>query len=324
MKKLLITRTAPNEVYENLEEKFEVIMPDKEKEEFTYDEIVEKISDVDVILASLHKIDKEVIDAGKNLKVIANLGVGFDNIDWKYATEKKIPVINTPITVTEATSELGIALMLTLMRNIIGYDKDVREKQFCTLGAFYSPATRAYGRTLGIIGFGRIGKSIAKKALALGMEVIYYDPFRAAPEIEKEYQAKFMPFEEVLKTADVITMHLPYMPETHHIIGKKEFEMMKKNAFFINIARGPVVDEAELIEALRNHVIKGAGIDVYEYEPKVSAGLVTLDNIVLTPHVGTLEFSTRVEMAHESLNGALAVLKGEIPYNCINKEVFKK
>ena len=294
MKKLLVTRTAPREILENLDEEFELIMPDEDKGEFTHDEIKEKIADADVILACLHKIDKEIIDAGKNLKVIANLGVGYDYIDWKYATEKKIPVINTPTTVTEATSELGIALMLTLMRNIIGYDKDVREKQFCTIGSFHGPATRAYGRTFGIIGFGRIGKSIAKKARALGMGIIYYDPFRANPETEAEYEAKYMSFEEVLKTADVISIHMPYMPETHHLIGKNEFEMMKRNAFFMNIARGPIVDEEALIYALSNNVIKGAAIDVYEYEPKVSAGLVTLDNIVLTPHVGTLELNTRV------------------------------
>lgn len=323
MKKLLITRTVPQECLDTIKEEFEVIMPDSKKKMFSKDEVVGLVADCDALMTIASPCDKEVLDAAKKLKVVGNHGVGYDNIDWKYATEKKVAVVNAPTTVTEATAELAVGLMLAVMRSIPAYDRQLRRDGIWAFDdLFASPATRVYGSRLGIIGFGRIGKAFAKKAAGLGMEITYYDPLRASTETEKEYNATYLSMEELLKTADVVTMHLPYMPETHHLMGAEQFAMMKPSAYFINAARGPIVHEEALVAALKNGVIKGAGLDVFEFEPKISEGLLGLDNVVLTPHVGTYTWQVRVEMANEALRGICGVLAGEKPYNVVNPTVL--
>jgi len=324
MYKLLITRTIPEECVAPLRSEFEIIMPDEAKAAFSDAEVLELVADADAMLTIATRGTKEIMDAGKKLKAIGNLGVGYDNIDWKYATEKGIAVINTPTTVTEATAELAVSLMLAIARWIPQYDARLRRDGTWSFHTFFdSEATRIYGLKLGILGFGRIGKAFARKAKGLGMTLCYYDPFRATPEVEAEYGIEYMSFEDVLKVSDVITLHLPYMPETHHLMSTEQFKLMKPTAYFVNASRGPVVDEAALIEALKNGVIKGAGLDVFEYEPKISPELLTLPNVVMTPHVGTYSRAVRVDMGHEVLTGIKAVINGEKPYNCINKQVLK-
>ena len=180
------------------------------------------------------------------------------------------------------------------------------------------------GQTLGIVGFGRIGKRVAKKAQGMGMNVIYYDAFRASEEVEKEFGVTFMPFEDVIAQADCISIHVPYTPENHHLFNADVFRKMKKESFLVNCARGAVVDEAALIEALKTGEIKGAGLDVYENEPHPMEELLILDNVTLTPHCASGTWKTRIAMMKEGISGITGVLRGEVPYNVINKEVLEK
>jgi len=318
MKKVLLTYPVPEQVLIPFQNEFDITVADHK---LTRDEIAAQVSTYDALFVFAEKADKVVIDAGKNLKVIANFGVGYDNIDWKYATEKGIAVVNTPTQVTDATAEHTFALIVTVMRDIAGYDRELKA------GTWNSPlfserATELTDRTLGILGFGRIGKLVAKKAKGVGMKIVYFDVFRAKPEIEKEYDATYMSFDDVLKKSDCVSLHMPFTPENRHLFDLDTFKKMNKDSYFINCARGPIVDEKQLAIALKTGVIKGAGLDVFEDEPHVSPELLTLDNITITPHVASSTLKARLGMAHEALTGLTAVLKGEKPYNVINKEVL--
>ena len=208
------------------------------------------------------------------------------------------------------------------MRGIARYDREVRRGEWNSPN-FADIDCEVYGRTLGIMGFGRIGKMVCRKAQGLGMRVIYYDKFRASQEVEKEYDVTYMEFDEVVKNSDCITLHMPYIPENHHIINQEVFQKMKDSAYLVNAARGAVVDEKALAEALASKVIKGAGLDVYEDEPNVSPELLKLDNVTLTPHIASCTLKARMGMCEEALKGITDVLNGEKPYNVVNPEVLK-
>lgn len=322
MKKILISEWVPEECMAPHTGKYEFTVPTPEKHAFTYEEVFEIIDQYDAYLILDNDGDKKLIDKAKNLKVIANFGVGYNNIDWKYATEKGLPVVNTPTTVTESTAEHTIALMMATMRGIARYDREIRA------GIWNSPNfsdidCELYGRTLGIFGFGRIGRMVCKKAQGLGMKCIYYDKFRASGEIEKEYNVTYKEFDEVVAESDCITLHIPYVPENRHIFNKEVFSKMKSSAYFINCARGAIVNEQDLADALKNHVIKGAGLDVFEDEPNVNKELLGLDNVTLTPHIASCTMKARMGMCAEALSGITGVLEGKIPYNVINPEVLK-
>lgn len=321
MKKILISQWVPAEWIAMYDGIYEIVTPSMEKRAYSYEEVYDMIEDYDAYFIMGNTGDKSLIDKAKKLKVIANFGVGYNNIDWNYATKVGLPVVNTPTTVTEATAEHAVALIMATMRGIARYDREVRR------GIWNSPNfsdlnCEVYGRTLGIIGFGRIGKMVCQKAKGLGMHVIYYDLFRASEEIEKEYQATYMSFDEVIKNSDCITLHMPYVPENHHIIHAETFRQMKKSAYLINAARGPVVDEKALAAALKSGEIKGAGLDVFEDEPNVSPELLELDNVTLTPHIASCTLKTRRNMCAEALSGIAGVLEGDKPYNVINPEVL--
>ena len=317
--KILITRPVPDEMLSVYKEDFEIVCANHP---LTHDELLSQIESFEGLFVIGAKVDKEIIDNGKKLKVIANFGVGYDNIDWKYCTDKGIAVVNTPTQVTEATAEHTVALIMSTIRCIGRYDREIRNGkwQFHTIVDCDSQVS---GSTLGILGFGRIGKVVCKKCQGLGMNVIYYDVYRAPEEVESEYNVKFMPFDEVLANADCITLHMPYFAENHHIFNIDTFKKMKPEAFFVNCARGPLVKEADLYEALKNHIIKGAGLDVFENEPTVYEPLKELDNIVMTPHIASATVPARTGMLHEAMSGIVGFLKGEVPYNLVNKEIFK-
>ena len=322
MKKILISEWVPQECLTPYEQDFEFTLPTREKRAFSYDEVYNMIENYDGYLILDNDGDKKLMDKAKNLKVIANFGVGYNNIDWKYATSIGLPVVNTPTTVTEATAEHAVALIISIMRGVARYDREIRQ------GIWNSPNfsdidCEVYGRTLGIMGFGRIGKRVCRKAQGLGMNVIYYDKFRANEEIEKEYNVTYMDFDEVVKNSDCITLHMPYIPENHHLFNENVFKMMKKSAYLVNAARGPIVNETDLAHALKNGDIKGAGLDVFEDEPHVSSELLELDNVVLTPHIASCTLKARLGMANEALAGITGVLKGEKPKNVVNPEVLK-
>lgn len=322
MKKILISEWVPGECLAPYEGKYQFTLPSREKHAFTYEEVYDMVADYDAYFILDNEGDRKMIDKAVNLKVIANFGVGYNNIDWQYATQVGLPVVNTPTTVTEATAEHAVALLISTMRGIARYDREVRQ------GIWNSPNfsnidCEVYGRTLGIMGFGRIGKMVCKKAQGLGMKVVYYDKFRASEEIEKEYDVTYMSFEDVVKVSDCITLHMPYIPENYHIINAGTFKQMKDSAYLINAARGPVVDEKALAEALRRKEIKGAGLDVFEDEPNVSPELLELDNVTLTPHIASCTLKARMGMCAEALRGITGVLEGEKPYNVVNPEVLK-
>ena len=323
MKKVLITRPIPQEVLEKFQGRLEFELAPSGA--LTKEEALKILPGYDALMVVGFRVDSDVIDAGTNLKAIGNNGVGYDNIDWEYATAKKVAVINTPHEVMHPTAELTVALMLGITRRLAFYDKKIRTgvptNQMNT--SFPTGSMSVYGKTVGIIGFGRIGRAFAAKCKGLGMNVIYNDVIHAPESVETELDAKFMPFDEVLKNADVVSVHCPYIPENHHLIDARALSLMKPTAYFLNAARGKVMDEAALIEALKANTIAGAGLDVYEDEPIVSPGLFELDNVIMTPHVGTGTYEVRVRMVTEALTGIAEVLEGKVPYNVVNPEIYK-
>ncbi len=322
MMKILVSEWVPEECLKPYEGEFEFTVPSREKHAFTYDEAYDMIEDYDGYFILDNDGDKKIIDKAKNLKVIANFGVGYNNIDWKYATEVGLPVVNTPTTVTESTAEHATALIIATMRGVARYDREIRRGEWNSPN-FSDIDCEVYGRTLGIMGFGRIGKRVCRKAQGLGMNVIYYDKFRAPKEVEEEFGVTYMDFDEVVKNSDCITLHMPYIPENHHIFNAETFKMMRKGAYLVNVARGPIVDEKALAEALKNNEIKGAGLDVFEDEPNVSPELLKLENVTLTPHIASCTLKARMDMCAEALSGITGVLKGEKPYNVVNPETLK-
>ena len=328
MKKLLITRWIPESVLEKYRPYFdEIICPKEEEAVFSDEEIRKAIPDcIALYTVGGYRCGKDLIDLGKNLKVIGNFGVGYDNIDDKYATEKGIFVVNTPNAVMQPTAEFTVALIMAIARGVVMYDKPLRESKFCTKvgGMFFDRDMMLYGKTLGVLGFGRIGRAVAQKCQGLGMNVIFYDPFPPTPEVQKQLNAKSMTFDEVVQRADVVTCHMPYTPENHRIINKDVFKKMKKTAYFVNAARGAVMNEVELAQALKEGEIRGAAIDVFEFEPKVTEELASLENVVITPHVASCVKEARINMANETLTGITELLSGKRPHNVVNPELFDR
>lgn len=324
MKKILISEWVPKQCLEPYKERFAFSLPSAEKHAFSYSELLERIQEYDGCLILDNEGDRRLLDAGTGgkLKVIANFGVGYDNIDWKYATELGLPVVNTPTHVTEATAEHTAALIFSVMRGVARYDREVRS------GIWNSPNfsdcnTQIEGSVLGILGFGRIGKRVCRKAQGMGMTVVYYDKFRASEEVEREFGVTYREFDEVLRMSDCVTLHMPYLPENHHVFRAETFRKMKPGACFVNCARGKLVDEQALADALRGGAVKGAALDVFENEPIVSPALLELDNVILTPHVASLTMKARLGMCAEALDGITAVLEGGKPYNVVNPQVLK-
>lgn len=268
-------------------------------------------------------IDKDIMDAAPSLKVISNYAVGYNNIDVGEATRRKIMVCNTPGVLTETTADLAFALLMSCARKIAEGDKFVRDGKFVGWDPMLMLGQDVHHKTLGIIGLGRIGQAVAKRAMGFDMKVVYYDNQKAPDSIEKQFSAKFTPLEELLMEADFITIHTPYLKETHHLIGEREFNLMKKTAILINTARGPIVDEKALVSAIKENKIAGAALDVYENEPELEEGLIYLKNAVIIPHLGSASYETRNLMAKMAAENLIKGLKGEIPDNLVNKEVLK-
>jgi len=285
-------------------------------------ELITKVRDVEGLICLLSdRIDREVLEAGRNLKIVANVAVGYDNIDVEAATELKIMVTNTPGVLTEATADLTFGLILAVARRIVEGDRITREGRFSGWELDLLLGTDVHGKTLGVVGFGRIGQAVARRAHGFGMEVLYFNRSRK-PEAERELGAKFVPFEELLQRSDFITIHLPLTPETRHLFTAREFKLMKPTAFLINVARGPIVDEEALVQALKTGEIAGAALDVFEDEPRVHPELLKLENVVLTPHIGSAGRETRIRMALMAIENVIAVLSGRRPPNLVNPEVL--
>jgi len=288
-------------------------------------ELLEKVKGRDAVLCLLTDIiDAEVFDAaGSKCKIFANYAVGYNNIDVEEATKRGIVITNTPGALTDATADLAWALLFAVARRVVESDKFMRAGKFKGWGPMMFLGMDITGKNLGVIGAGRIGRNFAKKAKGFDMKILYNDVKRNL-EFEKDINATFVDKETLIKEADFISLHVPLLPETKHLIGEKELKMMKKTAILINTSRGPVVDEKALVKALREKEIWGAGLDVYENEPDFERGLAELDNVVMLPHIASATIETRTNMGLITVKSIISFFKGEKPETCVNPEVFEK
>lgn len=322
-KRVFITRMLPQPAIDMLKERFDVDIYQEDRA-IPREVLLERVKGVDALLPLLtDKIDAEVMDAaGPNLKIIANYAVGYDNIDVEEATRRGIVVTNTPGVLTETTADLAWALLMAIARRIVEADKFTRAGKFKGWGPMMFLGSDVYGKTLGIVGAGRIGTAVAMRSKGFNMKVLYTD-VRRNETLERELGARKVELDELLKEADFISLHVPLTPETHHLIGERELKMMKKTAYLINTSRGPVIDEKALVEALKNGEIAGAALDVFENEPELTPGLAELDNVVLTPHIGSASVETRTRMATLAAENIIAYFEGRRPPTAVNPEVLE-
>jgi lactate dehydrogenase-like 2-hydroxyacid dehydrogenase len=270
------------------------------------------------VVSLANRIDDAFLDAaGPGLRVVANVGVGYDNIDVPACTARGVTVTNTPGVLTDATADLAFALILMVTRRLGESERLVRAGLPWAFGLDFMLGTGITGKTLGIVGLGQIGAAVARRARAAGMEIVYTQRHPAAAELE----ARFLPLDELLATSDVVSIHAPLTTNTRHLIDAAALARMKPTAFLVNTSRGAVVDEAALVEALRNRTIAGAGLDVYEHEPAIQPGLLELENVVLLPHLGSATVETRTAMAVLAVRNALAVARGEEPLTPVNQPI---
>jgi glyoxylate reductase len=261
-----------------------------------------------LVVAALDKIDREVIDAGSDLKIVANVAVGYNNLDVPYARSRGIVLTNTPDVLTEATANMAITLILAVTRRIVEGDRLVRRGEWKGFALDFMIGSDVRNRQLGIIGLGRIGLAVAEKARSFGMTIAYHNlSSRSVPAYES------MSFDQVLATSDIISLHVPLSPQTRHLIDRTALSRMKRSAYLINTSRGPIVDEDALAWALREGIIKGAGLDVYEEEPKINPGLLAQENVVLVPHMASATAETRAAMYDLVVRNVVNVLSGQAP-----------
>ena len=317
MQKVLVTREIPDAGLRLLEG-FDVTVLSEEPPE--RDELLEAVQGANGILSILTEtIDAEVMDAaGGDLKVIANMAVGYDNVDIGAANERGIVVTNTPGVLDETTADTAFMLLLAAARRLGEAERLVRSGNWDAWGPKQFIGPDVWGKTLGIVGFGRIGQAVARRARGFGMDILYTARSRKE-DAEKEFGARKAELEELLEESDFVSIHTPLTDETRHLIGKSELEAMKPTAVLVNTSRGPVVDEAALAEALENSGIFAAGLDVYEEEPEVHPKLLELENVVLAPHIGSASIETRDRMAQMAAEDLRAVLNGEEPKNPVNE-----
>lgn len=315
--KVLVTRKIFKEVLDYLEDHVDYEIGPREGE-LTKQDLLKKVEDKQGILSLLvDTIDREVIDAAPQLRIIANCAVGYDNIDTDYARTKGILVTNTPGVLTETTADLTWALILSVARRIPQANVFTRAKMYQGWELDLYLGREVTGKCLGIIGMGRIGKVVASRARAFRMKVVYNEPQRLPEREEARYQASWLSLEELLRTSDIITLHTSLTPETTHLISADRLKLMKKEAILVNVSRGPVVDERALAEALEKRRIWAAGLDVYEREPEIEERLLALDNVVLLPHIGSATFETRIRMATMAAKNLVQGLSGEQPDNLV-------
>lgn len=317
MKRLLVTYAIPSESLNALKERFEVIVP--EEGSFSREEVLRLVPNCEAMLSMFSfKVDREVMDAGKSLKIISNFGVGYNNIDISYAKERGIVVTNTPDPVVEPTAELAFALMSDLARRVSECDAKLKRRDDgLKWGVMENLGVGLWGKRLGIVGLGNIGKAIARRALVAGMEVVYYNRHPLSWLEEDYLGVSYLPFEELLATSDYLSLNTPLTESTFHLMDRTTIAQMKRGAFLINTARGPVVDEAALVSALRSGHLAGAGLDVYEFEPKITEDLLSMDNVVLVPHIGTATMDARIEMGNYAAENILLFFRGEEPLSVV-------
>jgi glyoxylate reductase len=320
---VFVTSPLPHEALTILKNHFKKVEVSKDHLHLTRKKFLKEIAGRDGVLTLLtDRIDEEALTAMRRAKVVANCAVGYNNIDVHGATRRGIMVTNTPGVLTDATADLTWALILSVARRIPEADRFLRAGKYKEWGLLLLLGSPVYGKTLGLVGAGRIGTAVAMRARGFNMNILYYDPFRNE-RIEKEVGARRVSLSQLLRKADIVSVHVPLDKSTHHLIGEKELNLMKTSALLVNTSRGEIIDEKALVEALRKGKIAGAGLDVYEHEPKVSPELKKLKNTVLLPHIGSATLETRTKMAVMAAQNLVAALEGRIPPNLVNPEVLK-
>ena len=284
----------------------------------TKEELKQQVSGSDAVISYLtDRIDQDIIDRGTKLKIIANYGAGFNNIDVTYASERGIWVTNTPNVLHETTADLTWAMILGTARQIVSADRYTREGKFQGWGAKLFLGGDVYEKTLGIIGLGEIGRSVARRAIGFNMRTLYHQRNRLPKEEEKKLNVEYATFEKILRESDFLTLHVPLTEETEYMIGNDEIALMKKTAYLIHTARGKVIDDYALVAALREDRLAGAALDVYEDEPELTEGMRELDNLMILPHIGSASFETRDKMALLVADNILDALEGKTPRSLV-------
>lgn len=311
MATILIAFDTVDEGFERLSAEHTLIRPPKGRD-FTQEELGELIVDADVLCAVFDiPVRAELLAKATRLRLVSNYAVGYNNIDLDYCRAQGIAVTNTPKAVVAPTAELAMALLLGCSRRTRELDKELRDHAGrVSLGRLGMLGCDLYGKTLGIVGYGNIGAAVAERCRAFGMRVLYYKRHRLAPELESARGLEYAELDELLRRADVVSLHTPYTKESHHQIGARELSLMRPGAILINTARGSIVDEDALIEALRGGQIAMAGLDVFEDADVPRAALLGMDNVLMTPHVGTQTYDARVSMVHELADNVLGFLAG--------------
>ncbi|MCS6955580.1 MAG: D-glycerate dehydrogenase [Candidatus Calescibacterium sp.] len=319
--KILITKKLPGKWHERVDlPDYQVIV--KPDDQDTRDFIFQNSSDTVGILCLLtNKIDKDIIDKLPNLRIISNYAVGFDNIDVEYATKKGICVTNTPGVLTEASADLTWALILAARRLVVSADRFTRDGKFKGWEPELFLGYDVYGKTLGIIGFGRIGQAVAKRAKGFDMKILYYSRTRDL-EAEKALNAGYRDLDLLLKESDIVSIHTPLNTQTYHMITYEKLKLMKPDSTIVNTARGKVIKEEDLVRALKEGLIFSAGLDVYEFEPDVHPDLLKMENVVLLPHIGSASFETRTKMAEIAVTNLVNFINNKKPVSVVNPEVL--
>lgn len=321
--KIFITQPIPDKVFQLLEPYGKIEFNPDAKHILDKQELIEAVKRCDYLLSRLSDlIDADVIRANPHLKLIASMAIVPSAIDIVAATACKIPVTTVPPITTDVTADLNWALLLAVARNVVQGDRALRSGVFPGGQAMCFLGSGIVGKTLGIIGMGQIGEAVAKRAKGFEMQILYYKRNRLSPEREKELQVRFVSLADLLRNSDFVSVNIASTAENHHLIGNRELKRMKPTAYIINTARGRIIDEKALVEALRNGTIAGAGLDVYEHEPHVDPGLIELDNVVLTPHLGSATLQTREAMGMVTAENIIAMIEGRRPPNICNPEIY--
>jgi glyoxylate reductase len=322
--KVLVSRKIPQAGVDLLAQHFRLDVNTEDKA-IPPAELAKRLADCDgLVCLLLDKINDELLSAAPRLRVVSNVAVGFDNFDLAALNKHRVMGTNTPGVLTDTTADFAFTLLVAAARRVVEADKYVRDGKFKEWGVELFLGQDIHHATLGILGMGRIGLGMARRARGFEMRVIYHDEYRAKPEVEKEYGLEYMPQEDVIRRSDFLSLHVPLLPSTRHLLGAPQFAMMKRTAVVVNTSRGPVIDEAALVDALKNGVIAGAGLDVFEFEPKVHPGLMSLPNAVIVPHIASASVATRTRMATMAAENCIAALEGKTPPNLVNTDVVRK
>ena len=322
--RIMISRALPEEVITRARSRADVDLHAGDKP-LSKTELIARVKGREGLVCLItDTIDSSVLESCPGLKVVSNVAVGFNNIDVAAATKRGVVVTNTPDVLTETTADFAWTLLMATARRVVEADRYVRDGKFTQWEYMVLLGGDVYGKTLGIIGFGRIGRAMARRALGFNMRVLYQDAVAADPATERELRATRTDTATLLRDSDFVSIHTPLLPDTRHLINAQSLRTMKKTAYLVNASRGPVVDEGALVQALTEGWIAGAGLDVFEEEPKVHPGLLGLSNAVLAPHIASASSDTRVKMAALAVDNCLAVLEGQTPPTPVNPEVLGK